>query len=160
MIRSMPILVLALAACGSRQTPTRGDTAAAKDDKPAGDAPGPPPPTKQVLIAWFTEPTTSGPAKTKVALATTDEMGRVANHPIGEFDGTCTDVGPIALYQADTALTCGQNGVGVQLHAAAGRGEVLVFAMDIAEGTEPDPMARRQIARIEVAMDAKITVAP
>jgi hypothetical protein len=159
MTRLTPILVLALAACGTRQTQTRG-TSPSAETKPGDETPGAPMPVKQVLIAWVTEPVTVGGPKTKVALATTDEMGRVANHPIGEYAGTCTDVGAIELYQADMALTCGQNGVGVQLHAAAGRGEVLVFAMDIAEGTEPDPMARRQIARVEVAMDAKISVAP
>jgi len=166
-----PTLILAAlvlaAACGTRKTQTRDDgtgpTSAARDkdkDKDKEDAPEQARPIKQVLLAWSLEPTSSGPIKTKVALAVTDEMGRVTNHPIAELDGTCTDVGPIELYRADTALTCGQAGKGVQLHAVAGRGEVLVFEMDIAEGTEPDPMARRQIARVEVSVDAKISVAP
>ena len=63
-------------------------------------------------------------------------------------------------YRAIAALTCGQNGVGVQLHAVAGQGEVLVLQMDVAEGKTPDPMERRQIARFEVPIDAKITSGP
>jgi hypothetical protein len=159
MMRLTLILAAALAAasCGSRRTQTRGDEPASAKNQP--DA-GPPLPIKQVLIAWALVPSESGPTRTTVSLALTDEMGRVTNHPLGTYDGTCTDVGGIELYSADAAVTCGQGGKGVQLHAVAGRGEVLVYAMDIAEGTEPDPMARRQIADVDVPIDAKVSAQP
>ena len=159
MMRLTVILAAALAAlsCGSRKTQTRGDGPATARGEP--DA-GPPLPIKQVLIGWALEPSESGPTKTAVSLALTDEMGRVTNHPLGTYDGTCTDVGGIELYKADAAVTCGHDGKGVQLHAVAGRGEVLVYAMDIAEGTQPDPMARRQIAEVDVSIDAKISAQP
>jgi hypothetical protein len=148
--------VLGAAACGSRQTQTRGDRAA---DEPAADEPAAPAPVKRVHLAWSLEPLPSG-TQTKVYLTTTDEMGRAVSHPVGDFDGTCTDVGGIELYRAVIAVTCGASGRGIQLHAVAGRGEVLVMAMDVAEGTEPDPMARRQIARIETPFDAGIAAGP
>ena len=159
MMRLTLILAATLVAlsCGSRKTQTRGDGPAASKNQP--DA-GPPLPIKQVLIGWALQPSESGPTKTTVLLALTDEMGRVTNHPVGTYDGTCTDVGGIELYHADAAVTCGQAGKGVQLHAVAGRGEVVVYAMDIAEGTEPDPMARRQIADVDVPIDAKISAQP
>jgi hypothetical protein len=162
MTRSVLLLAAAaaLAACGTRNTPTRGDRAAAAP-APADDTrdDAGPAPVKRVLLAWGLEPLPSG-TKTKVFLTTTDEMGRAVSHPLGDFDGACTDVGAIELYRAALAVTCGQDGRGVQLHAVAGRGEVLILAMDIAEGTDPDPMARRQLARIETPIDAAISAAP
>jgi hypothetical protein len=159
MTRTVLLLAaVALAACGTRNTPTRGDRVAA-DPAPGKDDDAAQTPVKRVLLAWSLEPLPSG-ARTKVFLTTTDEMGRAVSHPVGDFDGTCTDVGAIELYRATLAVTCGQAGRGVQLHAVAGRGEVLILAMDIAEGTDPDPMARRQVARIETPIDAAISAAP
>jgi hypothetical protein len=158
MIRPALLLAAAvLAACGTRNTPTRGERPAATTPDEPGDAGSAP--VKRVLLAWSLEPLPSG-TRTKVYLTTTDEMGRAVSHPVGEFDGTCTDVGAIELYRATLAVTCGQAGTGVQLHAVAGRGEVLVLAMDVAEGSEPDPMARRQITRVGTPIDAAISAAP
>jgi hypothetical protein len=157
-------IALSAVACGTRQTPTAsksGSQTAKPEDKPSG-----PQVIKQVHVGWTYEPepppaaTAQQKARTSVFLSMTDEMGRVVSQSVGTFDGSCVDVGAIDTYHAIAALTCGQSGTGVQLHAVAGRGEVLVLQMDVAEGKSPDPMDRRQIARFEVPIDAKITSGP
>jgi hypothetical protein len=159
-------IALSAGACGTRQTPTASSKSGSQGSSKTPARSDGPVIIKQVHVGWTYEPEPA-PAvqaqakpRTNVFLSITDETGRVVSQPVGTFDGSCTDVGAIDTYRAIAALTCGQNGTGVQLHAVAGRGEVLVLQMDVAEGRSPDPMDRRQIARFEVPIDAKITSGP
>jgi len=151
------VLVVAVG-CGTRKTQTRET---AEPTKPATAEPEPPLMERQVHLAWSTEPDSSPgaePPKQKVYLAVTDERGRTNSYPLGSLAGTCSELGADQTFRTATAFQCSWHGTGVQLQAVVGTGELLVMSMNVTEGAEPDPMARTQIARVEIPVGAKITV--
>ena len=61
--------------------------------------------------------------------------------------------------QALIALTCKDGATGIELHVIDRRDRVLVLKMRVDDGIKPDPMAREQIAEIEIPLGAKIEAA-
>jgi len=149
---TIPGLVLAAAAaamaCGGKDK----DRDTIPDDRPA----------RRATVAWGVTP--GAPlgdvvTRTEVFLSITEETGKSVSYPLGTYDGTCVMLGPIEKYTALTAISCTNNGVGFQLHAAGHRDEIVVLRMPVKDGVEPDPLARDQITTIPVPLGAKIEAA-
>ena len=153
------LVVVVAVGCGTRKTQTRAERPAEPGTKPASE-PALPPVIKLVQLEWSTEPASprADPPTTKVYLAVTDETGKQTSYPLGVFQGSCANQGPAAAYRAVTVIQCSWAGTGIQLHAVVGSGEVLVYSMEVLEGIEPDPMARKQVQRVEIPIDAKVSV--
>ncbi|MBP6633045.1 MAG: hypothetical protein KA297_26735 [Kofleriaceae bacterium] len=149
-LRVRPVLfaaaLTALAACGGGKTePTTPE--------------GPTGPAKKASVSFgatsASRPGASTP-RSEVFLTLTDERGHATSHPVGTFDGACNDIGPNPAMSALTAMQCWWAGAGVQLHAVAGRGEVIVMKLPVLEGAQPDPMAREEVTRVSVEPGARI----
>jgi hypothetical protein len=142
---TIPALVLALSscsACGKKKEDT------IVDNRPA----------RRATLTWgivAVAPRGEVP-RNDVFLGVTDETGKAVSYPVGTYDGTCTVVGPIAEYQALTAVSCTYNEAGVQLHAAGNRNEVIVMRMDVKVGQTPDPLNRHEVTTIPIPLGAKI----
>jgi hypothetical protein len=142
-------VVLALAACSGSSGKT-DDTV--PDDRPA----------RRATLSWGTTAAApkNGIPRTDVFLGVTEETGKSVSYPVGTYDGTCTIMGPIEMYQALTAISCTHDGKGIQLHAAGNRSEIIVMRMAVGDGKEPDPLSRDEVTTIPVPLGAKIEAAP
>ena len=142
---TIPALLLALSscsACGGKNKDT------IVDDRPA----------RRATLTWgLVDAAPRGEMpRTDVFLGVTDETGKKVSYPLGTYDGTCSIVGPIAEYQALTAVSCTYNEAGVQLHAAGNRNQVIVMRMDVKVGQTPDPLNRHEVTTIPIPLGAKI----
>src|SRR5678815_1135219 len=143
---TIPVLVCAMTACSACGGKTKPKPPV--DDRPA----------RKAILTWGLVPSTphGDTPRTDVFLAVTDETGKSVSYPLGTFDGTCTIVGPIAEYQALTAVSCTYNDKGAQLHAGGNRDQVIVMRMDVEVGVNPDPLNRHEVTTIPIPLGAKI----
>ena len=150
-------LVIALALLGACHKTKPATTAGAGSGSGSADGSGDEAPfARRVAISWGI----SQQAKTAdVYLAATDERGQQVSHPLGSFPGTCTVVTAAKGMQALIALACKDGATGIELHAIDRRDRVIILKMRADDGVKPDPMAREQIAEIEVPLGAKIEAA-
>lgn len=146
-MRSIAFALLLLACSGKAKTDTNTG---------AGSGSGPAIYAKKVALSWGIE--VQG-AQANVYLAATDETGKAVSHPLGTFDGQCTVIVPAPEMKAVTGVHCANGAKGTELHAVIQTDHVIVLKMPTAAGTTPDPMARVEIARIDVPPGAAIEAA-
>lgn len=136
---------LASAACGTKGTPAKpGDGSA-------------PLHAKKVQLSWGISQRAND---ADVFLQTTDETGAQVSHSLGTFPGQCAVIMPNPDMNAMTGVACVAGAAGVQLHALAQDGQVVVLRMRTAQGEKPDPMAREEALRFAVAPGSAIEARP
>jgi hypothetical protein len=146
-------ILLALSGACHKTKPT---TATAGSGSGSGSGTSTAPFAKRMAMSWGIS---QQPNSADIFLATTDERGAQVSHPLGTFPGTCSATKAAAEMQALIALTCKDGATGIELHVIDRRDRVLVLKMRIDDGIKPDPMAREQIAEIEIPLGAKIEAA-
>lgn len=124
--------------------------------------PGDPVIAKKVAVSWGIEKVTQdNEAMADVFLATTDETGKQISRSLGRYKGTCEVIVPAPNMNAVTGVACRTSGGGTELHAVVQRGtDIVVVQLGVTAGVAPDPMAREEVARVQVPPGAKIEVAP
>lgn len=117
---------------------------------------------KKVAVSWGIEKVTQdNEAMADVFLATTDETGKQISRSLGRYKGACEVIVPAPEMNAVTGVACRTGGGGTELHAVVQRGtDIVVVKLGVTAGVAPDPMAREEVARVQVPPGAKIEVAP
>lgn len=108
---------------------------------------------KKVAVSWGI--TKSG-AGNDVFLQTTDETGKQTSYPAGTYPGTCQLIEPSADMKALSGVNCTDGDHGIELHAVIDAPRIIVLKLPVQVGVAPDPMAREEVMRIEVAPGAAI----
>lgn len=113
---------------------------------------------KKVVVSWGIE---KQGEMADLFLATTDETGKQVSHPLGRYKGDCKVITPAKEMNAATGLACRTGATGTELDAVIEHGEdIVVLQSGIDAGVKPDPMSRKEIARVKVTLGAKIEIAP
>lgn len=150
MTRLLMSLVL-FAACGGTKTATT---------TPTGDGDGATTPVlvKKIVLSWGITPKGE---LADIYLATTDETSKQISHSVGTYKGTCKPFTPAPEMNAITGVSCTTGGGGTELHAVVQGGrEIIVLQLGRDPGVTPDPMARKEVTRIQVPVGTAIEAAP
>jgi len=137
-------LVAALAACGPK----------AATKKPEGGAPIL---AKKIALSWGIS---QAAASADVFLQTTDETGAQVSHALGTFPGQCAVITPGVAMTALTGVACWDTGNGIELHAVAQQGQVVVLRLHTQQGMPSDPMSRDEVMRFPAPPGAAIAAHP
>lgn len=108
---------------------------------------------KKIAVSWGI---TKNGARSDVFLQTTDETGKQTSYPVGTYPGTCQVIEPAADMKAVSGVNCTDGDHGIELHAVIKAPDIIVLKLPVQVGVAPDPMAREEVMRIEVAPGAAI----
>ena len=128
-------------------TPTSGSGSGSDDSSPVA---------KRLVFAFGVSPNGKS---ADVFLASTDERGAQVSRALGTYPGTCAPATAAPEMGALIALDCKDGATGIELQVIDRRDRVLVLKLRIDDGVKPDPMARDQIAEVEVPVGAGIEAA-
>ena len=113
---------------------------------------------KKIVLSWGISPKGE---LADVFLATTDETGKQVSNSLGSYKGTCTPFKPEAEMKAITGVKCETGGGGTELHAVVQGGEeIVVLSVGFEQDRKPDPMARKEVARIKIPLGIAVEAAP
>jgi hypothetical protein len=149
MMRLAIACVVLVAACSGKST---------QDPQRGGDGAGPGPTVlaKKLVLSWGIQQATSA---ANVFVQLTDETGKQVSHPLGSFAGQCTTITPADQMKAISGVACKDGARGIELHAVARDGSIIVVEMRADDGVPPDPMAREELMRVKVPSGAAIEAA-
>jgi hypothetical protein len=153
-----PVIALALiAACsGAARNGQTGRSGEPGEPGKAGSTQGAAasPLARKVAVSWGIE---QRGEMADVFLATTDETGKQVSHPLGRYKGVCAVITPAKEMNAVSGVACRTGPTGTELQAVVQNGQdIVVLQLGIDEGVKQDPMARQEIARVQVPPGAKI----
>lgn len=142
------VLVVVVAACSgkSKQDPTSAGSA-------GSDGPG----TflaKKIHVSLGIE--AQGNAG-NIFLQTTDETGKQVSHPVGTYPGACATTTAAPEMKAIVAVACKDGATGTELHAVMQDADIVVLKMRVDDGVAHDPMAREEVTRVAVPVDASVS---
>ena len=148
MTRLLMSLVLVAACSGGKKSQGTGP----------GSGSGPAILVKKIVLSWGITPKGE---LADIFLATTDETGKQVSHSVGSYKGTCVPFKPADDMKAITGVRCTTGGGGTDIHAVVQGGEeIVVLSVGTDPGREPDPMARKEVARIKIPLGISVDAAP
>ena len=149
MTRLLMSLVI-VAACG-------GGNKSGSTTPGSGSSSGPAILAKKIVVSWGISPKGE---LADIYLATTDETGKQLSNSVGSYKGTCTPFKPDPEMNAITGVKCETGGGGTEIHAVVQGGEeIIVLTAGTEQGRKPDPMGRKEIARIKIPLGIAVEAA-
>lgn len=155
-MRHAALLLLALAACGGKKTPTNPEPG-------TGTGTDVPVVTIQTLLGWGLEgynPEAAVP-KTKVFLEVTDHHGATQSFPLEDIAAPCS------AQQGNgddiiTVLTCNLQGTGAEYRAVYRGNDVIVLRRWVRPDDDPAEaeLSFQEISRVPVPSGSKVKPAP